>query len=298
VVGVGVTCEFDRDGDGLLDSADRYPDQPEDKDGWQDDDGCADPDNDQDGVLDRDDVCMNVPGTVDLHGCPDSDGDAKADRDDTCPAQAEDMDSFEDGDGCAELDNDKDGTPDVADACPLDPGPAENKGCPDTDRDADTVVDRLDRCPDEHGLAEHAGCPGKQLVKIGDGQLEIIESVYVKTDRAVIEPRSFGLLDNVAAVLQAHDQLNIQVEGHTDSQGDDAYNKQLSQRRAEAVVSYLVKKGIAATRLTALGFGEDRPIADNHTKAGRAQNRRVVFTVLGGGASVKTREQGAGDDTK
>jgi outer membrane protein OmpA-like peptidoglycan-associated protein len=106
------------------------------------------------------------------------------------------------------------------------------------------------------------------------------------------------LLDNVAAVLTSHSQLKIQVEGHTDNQGDDRYNKKLSQRRAEAVVAYLGKKGIAGARLVAKGFGEDKPIADNNTEEGRAQNRRVVFTILSGGDNVKTRVQGAGDDTK
>jgi len=290
--------ELDRDGDGIPDLVDRCPDQAEDKDGFEDADGCPDPDNDKDGVLDAADRCMNVPGLIALAGCPDSDGDGIADLDDKCPEQAEDKDGFEDKDGCPDPDNDKDGVLDVVDACPLVAGPAENHGCPDTDRDGDSVVDRLDNCPDENGPPENQGCPKKQLVKITDDKLEIIESVYFKTDRAVIEPRSFGLLDNVAAVLVAHDQLKIQVEGHTDSQGDDAYNKQLSQRRAEAVVAYLVKKGIAAARLTALGFGEEKPIADNRTKEGRAQNRRVVFTVIGGGDKVKTHEQGAGDDTK
>jgi outer membrane protein OmpA-like peptidoglycan-associated protein len=287
--------ELDRDGDGLLDSADRCPDQAEDKDAFQDDDGCPDPDNDQDGVLDVADTCMNVPGTVALRGCPDGDGDGIADSDDKCPTQAEDLDGFEDGDGCPDLDNDKDGTPDLADTCPLDPGPAENKGCPDADRDGDTVVDRLDRCPAENGLPKNAGCPD---VSIGDGRLDIIESVYFKTDRAVIEPRSFELLDKVASVLTSHDKLKIQVEGHTDSQGNDAYNKKLSQRRAEAVVAYLVKKQIARSRLTARGFGEEKPIADNATPEGRAQNRRVVFTITSGGDNVKTHVQGAGDDTK
>jgi OOP family OmpA-OmpF porin len=114
----------------------------------------------------------------------------------------------------------------------------------------------------------------------------------------VIEKRSFALLDNVAAVLTSHPDLKIQVEGHTDNQGNDTYNKKLSQRRAEEVVKYLAKKGVERTRLTPLGFGEEQPIASNETKDGRAQNRRVVFKIVGGSASVQTREHGAGDDTK
>jgi outer membrane protein OmpA-like peptidoglycan-associated protein len=120
--------------------------------------------------------------------------------------------------------------------------------------------------------------------------LKLTDSIHFKTDRAEIEPRSFELLDNVAAVLTSHDKLNIQIEGHTDNQGSAAYNKGLSHRRAEAVVTYLVKKEIAKPRLTARGFGLEKPIADNHTEEGRAQNRRVVFAIQGC--------QGGGDDAK
>jgi len=290
--------ELDRDHDGILDSADGCPDQPEDKDGFQDGDGCPDPDNDQDGVVDKDDRCVDVPGSAELKGCSDSDGDGIGDLDDKCPTQPEDTDGFEDGDGCPDLDNDKDGIRDLTDACPMDAGPAENQGCPDTDRDGDKVVDRLDNCPTEAGPPENQGCPKKQLVKITDDKLEILESVYFKFDLAVIERRSYALLDNVAAVLAAHPELKIQVEGHTDGMGNDDYNRKLSQRRAASVVTYLTQKGISADRLTSFGYGEDRPIADNATKDGRAQNRRVVFTVTDGPGNVKTRLQGAGDDTK
>jgi uncharacterized repeat protein (TIGR01451 family) len=290
--------ELDRDGDGIPDVADRCPDQPEDRDGFEDQDGCPDPDNDKDGVLDRDDRCINEPGLAALRGCPDRDGDGIPDIDDRCPDQPEDKDGFEDTDGCPDPDNDKDGVPDVADACPLEPGPAANKGCPDPDRDVDGVPDRLDNCPDVKGSPDNAGCPEKQLVKIGDDRLDILEGVHFKTDLAVIEPHSYPVLDNVVAVLKAHGQLKIQIEGHTDSKGDPAYNKKLSQRRADAVVAYLVGKGIAADRLTAIGFGEERPIADNNTPDGRAQNRRVVFTVIGGGDHVKTSVPNATDDTK
>jgi uncharacterized repeat protein (TIGR01451 family)/MYXO-CTERM domain-containing protein len=289
---------LDRDGDGIVDSEDKCPDQPEDKDGFEDQDGCPDPDNDKDGVLDKDDRCINTPGLAALAGCPDTDGDGIADLDDKCPTQAEDKDGFEDSDGCPDPDNDKDGVVDTEDACPMEPGPVANHGCPDKDRDGDGIVDRLDNCPDEKGPAENNGCPKKQLVKITEDNLEILDSVYFKTDRAEILPRSFALLDNVVAVLKAHDKLHIQVEGHTDSQGKPEYNKQLSQRRADSVVQYLVKKGISIDRLTSVGFGQDKPIADNKTAEGRAQNRRVVFTVIGDDGHVKTRVQGAGADSK
>ncbi|HEU4733664.1 MAG TPA: OmpA family protein [Kofleriaceae bacterium] len=289
--------ERDRDRDGIPDALDRCPDEPEDLDGFEDDDGCPDPDNDQDGVPDGDDRCPDASGLAELRGCPDGDADGIADLDDHCPTEPEDVDGFEDHDGCPEPDNDQDGVLDRADACPFDPGPAENQGCPDADRDGDTVVDRLDRCPDEPGPAADQGCPAAQLVRIVDGRLEILDRVYFTSDLAVIEPRSFALLDNVARVLREYDQLKIQVEGHTDSEGDDRYNKRLSQRRAEAVVAYLVKRGIARARLVPMGFGAELPIADNHTAEGRAENRRVVFTVIGS-ARVKARAEGASDDAR
>jgi OmpA-OmpF porin, OOP family len=128
-------------------------------------------------------------------------------------------------------------------------------------------------------------------VTVGTCSLDLKESVYFKTDRAEIDARSFDLLDNVTDALVSHGELKIQVEGHTDSQGNDGYNKTLSQHRAESVVAYLVKKGIDRSRLTARGFGEEKPISDNTTEAGRAQNRRVVFAIPG-------CVQGAGDEMK
>jgi OOP family OmpA-OmpF porin len=110
-------------------------------------------------------------------------------------------------------------------------------------------------------------------------------------DRRLVDT-AIAIVDRTLASLQ------IQVEGHTDSQGNDAYNKGLSQRRAEAVVAYLIGKGIDKARLEAEGFGEENPVAGNTTRNGRAQNRRVAFTIIGGDATIKTIEQGAGDDTK
>ncbi|MBA3538527.1 MAG: OmpA family protein, partial [Deltaproteobacteria bacterium] len=294
----------DDDKDGILDVADACRTEPEDKDAFKDEDGCPEPDNDADGVLDLVDTCPLEPEDKDAFkdddGCPDPDNDADGilDLADKCPIEPEDKDAFQDDDGCPELDNDGDTILDTVDTCPLQAGPADNRGCPDADRDGDTVVDRLDNCPDEKGSVDNAGCAKKQLVQITDAKLVILESVYFKTNLAVIEKRSFALLDNVASVLISHDKLRIQVEGHTDSEGNDAYNKKLSQRRAEAVVAYLTKKRVDKARLEAMGYGEDKPIADNKNKEGRAQNRRVVFTILSGGANVKTTEQGADDDTK
>jgi outer membrane protein OmpA-like peptidoglycan-associated protein len=270
----------DSDGDGIADNVDKCPNAAEDKDGFEDDDGCPDLDNDGDGINDADDACPNDKGTAATHGCPDSDGDGIADKDDKCPNAAEDKDGYEDSDGCPDLDNDGDGINDVDDHCPNDKGPAQNGGCPDTDKDGDGVVDRLDNCPDEPGTVENHGCKAKQLVAIAEGKLEISERVYFKTNSDQLDKRSDKLLDNVAAVLQAHPELKkIVVEGHTDNKGKPEANKDLSQRRAKSVVKYLVGKGVDDARLAAEGYGEERPVADNDTSAGREKNRRVEFKV-------------------
>lgn len=112
--------------------------------------------------------------------------------------------------------------------------------------------------------------------------IAIVDVVYFKTDRDVILAKSFKLLDNVAAVIQAHPELPlITIEGHTDDQGDDNHNLDLSQRRALAVKNYLAAKGVDAARLDAKGYGETKPIADNKKAKGRAANRRVEFKIAG-----------------
>jgi len=249
------------------------------------------PDRDGDGVPDLADRCPAVPGSAELAGCPaiDSDGDGLADHLDRCPREPEDKDGFADDDGCPDPDNDGDGVLDLADRCPDDRGPADNAGCPDTDGDGDTVVDRLDRCPNDRGPADNAGCPRPDPIPIVAGRIDIPESVYFKTDQAILEPRSFPLLDNVATVMANHPDLAIQVEGHTDSIGSPAYNLDLSQRRAQSVVDYLLAKGIAPARLQPRGFGQTHPITDNGSRHDRAKNRRVVFTVVGTGDVVNPR---------
>jgi len=278
----------DNDGDGIADAIDGAPNDPEDRDGFEDQDGIPELDNDNDGIADDRDSCPNEPenlnGFQDDDGCPDvgdEDGDGIIGAADQCPHEPEDVDGFEDQNGCPDPDNDADGLLDGADACPTDAGPAENRGCPDRDRDGDTVVDRLDNCPDEPGSVANHGCKAKQLVQITPTKLVIVGSVLFASGKDVVRRRSFRLLDNVAAVMQSHPEIReVLVEGHTDDRGDDAFNMSLSQRRAEAVVAYLVKKGIESSRLRAQGFGEERPIESNAKSAGRAANRRVEFTIV------------------
>ena len=302
----------DGDGDGILEPDDVCPGQP-----GSPPDGCPSSDTDGDGLLDDVDRCPAeaeaVNGHEDDDGCPDQvpdrDGDGIPDALDACVDQAEDGDGYEDQDGCPELDNDGDGVTDTSDRCPTEIGPAENRGCPDTDRDGDGVVDRQDNCPDEAGTAANHGCKKKQLAVITQTQVKILDTVHFNSNKATIKRRSNRLLDNVAQVIINHPEVQlIRIEGHTDDRGDEAYNKELSQRRAEAVMAYLESKGVPASRMEAVGLGEERPLTSNRTSRGRAANRRVEFNIVdgpgvkapadaAGGAGAPAPESGAGSGT-
>lgn len=180
------------------------------------------------------------------------------------------------------LDRDGDGVPDDQDLCPDEPGPAALDGCPD--RDGDGIPDREDKCPDQPGPPENDGCPlteGEPLVTITSNRLTLNDSINFDTGKDSIKPQSYPVLDQVAKLLNEHPEMKrIRVEGHTDNVGNATYNKELSQRRAQSVVRYLVSKGVAESRLVPVGFGFEQPIASNGTALGRAKNRRVAFTVL------------------
>ena len=110
--------------------------------------------------------------------------------------------------------------------------------------------------------------------------LDILEKIYFKTNSHIIEERSFDLLNEVADVIVHHPSIElIHIEGHTDSQGKDEYNKKLSQDRADEVRNYLIAQGVEPERLLAVGYGEERPIDTNDTEEGRANNRRVIFEI-------------------
>jgi outer membrane protein OmpA-like peptidoglycan-associated protein len=277
----------DRDGDGILDADDKCPEQPEDRDGFEDNDGCPDGDNDQDGIADGADKCPNQAedkdGFQDEDGCPDpdDDGDGIIDANDKCPKEPEDRDGFEDDDGCPEADNDKDGVVDSDDKCPNVAGPKESWGCPD--RDGDGTDDQHDQCPDVPGPLEQKGCPVYKAVKVTKDKLEISQKIFFAFDKSKILPKSFPLLEEVAKVLKDYPALKVRVEGHTDSQGKLKHNMELSQGRANSVRDFLIKKGVKADRLEAKGFGPEHPIDNNATVEGREHNRRVEFVITAGG---------------
>jgi OmpA-OmpF porin, OOP family len=288
----------DRDGDGIKDDVDKCPDDPEDHDDFEDEDGCPDPDNDRDGILDRDDKCPNEPetknGFEDEDGCPDSldldrDGDGIPDRVDKCPDDPEDKDGFEDEDGCPDPDNDKDGILDVDDLCPNDPedkdGFEDQDGCPDPDNDKDRILDKDDKCPNEpevyNGFEDEDGCPDKGRVLIRRGKLEILDKIYFETAKAIIKPISFPILDAITGTLKGNPQiLLLEVQGHADERGDDDYNMRLTEDRAAAVKTYLTEHGVAADRLQSHGYGETKPVCNQHSEACWSKNRRVEFVIL------------------
>jgi outer membrane protein OmpA-like peptidoglycan-associated protein/opacity protein-like surface antigen len=275
----------DTDGDGIRDKDDLCPEIPgkislagcpdKDNDGIADkDDACPDvagkaefkgcPDTDGDGIIDSEDACPNAAGKKELNGCPDRDNDGIVDNDDKCP----DVAGLKELAGCP--DRDGDGIADNDDACPDIKGLAQYKGCPDTDGDG--IPDNIDKCPEVFGIAENNGCP--------ETKFEYSKEVYFNFDKAVLVTKFIKDLDEVATFMNEHPNVNLSIEGYADSQGPSAYNLKLSEKRADFVINYLVKKGIAKERLVKSYHGEDKPAATNKTLDGRAKNRRVEIKTI------------------
>lgn len=246
-------------------------------------------DRDGDGILDEDDACPDVPGVPNKdpkkHGCPltDRDGDGIFDDVDACPDEPGIPSDDPAKHGCPLRDRDKDTILDDVDACPDVPGVAsddpEKNGCPDTDGDG--IIDPKDACPTVPGPPNEDptknGCPP---ARIEHGQIRILEQVKFKTDSAEILSDSDSLLEAVVAIFVAHPEITkVEVQGHTDNVGAASYNKGLSDRRAASVAKWLTDHGIDRARLSSTGFGLEVPIADNDTADGRRQNRRVEFHI-------------------
>lgn len=190
----------------------------------------------------------------------DRDYDGASDREDGCPDEPEDVDRYQDLDGCPEV------------------GP---------DADHDGVPDYDDRCPDEkesiNGVEDDDGCPdsGDPRVIYEEGEFRLLDDVRFEHGSAVLTADSRATLDQVALILKAHEEFTkIRIEGHTDDTGPDAVNQRLSQQRAEAVRAYLVARGVESNRLVAQGFGDSRPKVKGTTEEDRAVNRRVDFILV------------------
>ena len=261
----------DPDKDGILGETDKCPSEPEDKDGYQDDDGCPDNDND---------------------------GDSIADAQDKCPMEPEDKDGFEDDNGCPDNDNDGDGLADAQDKCPNEAedkdGFEDDNGCPDNDNDGDSIADAQDKCPMEpetkNGFQDEDGCPDEIPAKLKKFT-GTIAGINFQVNSSNLLATSNKTLDAAVAVLKEYPDLRLEIGGHTDDQpvgkgGKYPDNKALSQARADSVKAYFIQKGIEEGRLTSVGYGDTVPKENPAGLKGvqlnnaRAKNRRVEFTLV------------------
>ncbi|MFO0761343.1 MAG: OmpA family protein [Byssovorax sp.] len=258
-------------------------------------------DPDGDGLTAEADACPYAfgPKSADpkKSGCPviDDDEDGIPNAEDACPAAYGRANSDAKQNGCppaAPKDSDADGIPDIDDACPQVPGqPSFDKtkhGCntppPDPDIDADGIPDTDDACPREKGAKSSdpkaSGCP--KLVRVNDAEIVLLAPVELKPGKKVsVSPDSEALLNEVRDVLAQHPEITkVEVQAHTDNTGKPIFNTKVSQAQAEAVMAWLTDHGVPAGKLTAHGYGPERPIADNATKEGRAKNKRIQLVVV------------------
>ncbi|MFV0540399.1 MAG: OmpA family protein [Aestuariibaculum sp.] len=266
----GIAIKFggsDSDGDGVYDKDDACPDVP----GLEAFNGC--PDTDGDGIEDSKDSCPNEAGLAEFNGCPDTDGDGIADNSDKCPTVA----GLKALNGCPDADGD--GVADGDDKCPNEAGPAANQGCPYPDRDGDGVLDKDDRCPDVKGTVANAGCP-EVTKEVQKALNDYAKTILFDTGKSTIKTQSAKVLEDIIAILKQYPNSKFTVEGHTDSVGSESLNQKLSNSRANSVKDYLTNNGIQSSRLSAMGYGESKPIDSNKTKAGRANNRRVEINLV------------------
>ena len=262
-------CELDCDGDGVANNQDHCPRTPADTE--VNAQGCE-VDSDGDGVANSQDECPRTPANtkVNVQGCEvDTDGDGVVNSKDECPGSP--PAAVVNVQGC-EVDADGDGVADSADQCPdtLAGRPVDAQGCEmNADADSDGVVDSGDLCPETAAgvVVDATGCELEKPITL--------RGVNFHFDSDELTAESRVILDGVAATLLNHPDLKLEVAGHTDSEGVDEFNLDLSQRRSASVRAYLVSKGVNTENLTAQGYGEVRPVESNQDAAGRAANRRV-----------------------
>jgi len=253
----------DTDGDGIPDSEDNCPKEA----GPRENKGCPDKDTDKDGVVDRLDKCPDKAGPPERQGCPeeDADKDGIPDSADKCPNDPEDKDGFEDADGCPDPDNDKDGVLDKDDKCPNEP--ETKNGYQDEDG-----------CPDE------VPAPVKQFSGVVGG-------INFRRNSADIKASSFPTLKKAVQVFKEYPALRVEISGHTSNEGKREFNMKLSRKRAVAVKEFLVSAGIDENRIGTIGYGPDKPIADNDTKEGQEKNRRIEFRLLSAKESISNQPE-------
>ena len=253
----------DSDKDGIYDKEDACPQVA----GLKQFNGC--PDTDGDGIVDGIDACPEVAGLAALNGCPDADGDGITDAKDVCPTEA----GLAALNGCP--DADKDGVADKDDKCPSVAGPKENAGCPWADTDNDGVADKDDACPEVAGLLSNKGCPEVTAADLDKISADA-KSIYFHTGKSTFRSEDVPVkIESISSLLKQYPTAKFSIEGHTDSDGSDASNQKLSQERADVVRNALIERGLKAENLSAVGYGESKPVASNKTAAGKAKNRRT-----------------------
>jgi len=271
----------DSDGDGILDPDDECPEKP----GPEANNGCPEEkeedkgpaDRDKDGILDEDDKCPDTPGPEQNQGCPygDRDKDGIRDEVDDCP----DVYGLAEYKGCPKDDKDGDGILDNADKCPEVPGHIKNQGCPLDDSDGDGVRDKDDECPETAGVAERNGCP-----KVTDEEREILDlalrNLYYDVDKYEIREEALPFLDKLAELMLKHPDWKLRLTGHTDDRADDLYNIELSKKRVEGVLFYLMNRGVPRRQLVTEYYGEAVPAVPNVDEKHRQLNRRVELKFI------------------
>lgn len=240
-------------------------------------------DKDGDGVLNKIDDCPEIAGPVENNGCPwpDTDGDEVFDKDDECKTEA----GPKENKGCPWPDTDEDGVLDKDDKCPNIAGPVDNDGClwPDTDKDG--VLDKNDKCPNEVGTVANNGCPEieepkKITEEVQKSLNDYAKTILFNTGKSSIKEESNIVLYDIIRILKEYPVSRFTVEGHTDSVGSSILNQKLSESRANSIMNFLIQNGVDATRLMSVGYGENKPIANNKTKEGRKLNRRVEINLI------------------
>ncbi len=253
----------DTDGDGIPDSEDNCPTEA----GPRENKGCPDTDRDGDGIVDRKDKCPDKAGPPERDGCPeeDADKDGIVDSKDKCPNDPEDKDGFEDADGCPDPDNDKDG-----------------------------ILDKDDKCPNEpetkNGYQDEDGCPDEVPAQVKQFS-GVVGGINFRRNSADIKASSFPTLKKAVSVFKDYPALRVEISGHTSNEGKREFNMKLSRKRAVAVKEFLVSAGIDEKRIGTVGYGPDKPIADNDTKDGQEKNRRIEFRLLSAKEEIQSQPE-------
>jgi type IX secretion system PorP/SprF family membrane protein len=272
----------DSDNDGVPDDEDKCPNEP----GLRIKEGCPPEkeiqkklDRDKDGIPDDEDECPTVFGVKENNGCPanDRDKDGITDDKDKCP----DTYGLKQFDGCPMADRDNDGIRDDLDKCPDEAGPVSSQGCPTYkfDADGDGVPDADDECPNTPGLKENNGCPKPTMAEF-DALNLAIENLYFDTDKWIIKPDSKPHLDKLAKLMASKRDWKVRVSGHADFRGTDEHNLMLSKNRAEAVMYYLMARGVKREQLVVEYYGETIPSTPGAKTEELSRNRRVEMEFI------------------